>query len=221
MSMWSNLPPQRSFSSRLTVERRTASTIFSSVLVVALLGCAHDRGEKLSWNDQTILPRGESVTSLTARANDAASDRADRARAIFALFAHHIRPESSASEVHRVLTDATWLQDTHLYGVRALGGWVPVEMTFEDTVFCIHLLPVEKEKGWSPWVIYFRLSGKLRDEDALAFLRGESVTGNPKLVEFALCYPDARDTTHGIRADDPGRRRIERFSRRGIHIYEL
>ncbi len=181
---------------------------------VSFFGCAHDRREMLSWSDRTILPHGESVESLNAMANTAAAGRAKRARAIFTLFADHIRPGASTTEVHRALANTTWLKETNLYGVRVLGGWVPVEMALGDTVFCIHLFPVEMNKQWSPWVIYFRLSGQLRDEDAKAILRGESVANDTRLVEFALCYPEKRQSAGGGS-------RLERFSRRGIHVYEM
>src|SRR5215218_7021741 len=207
---------------------RIIATIFSALTAIVFAGCAHHPGESLSWNDHTVLPKGESITSLNTLANNPASNRADRARAIFTLFAHHIRPGSSAADVRRVLADTNWMAAVNLYGVYALAGWIPVEIGSEDTVFCLHLFPVEMDGSWSPWVIYFRLSGKppegpgRRKEEALAFLHGDTtLRGNPKLVEFALCYPDTRDTTHGIRADDPGRHRIERFSRRGIHVYKL
>ena len=196
---------------------RTVNTILSVLSVMALLGCAH-RSESVSWNDHTILPGGESIASLNALASNQESNRADRARAIFTLFAHHIRPGFSAGEVHRILTDTNWMSEINLYGVYALGGWVPVEMTFEDTVFCLDLFPAEMDKQWSPWAIYFRLSGTTpegpgrRKEEALAFLHGDTtVQGNPKLLEFALCFPEQPETRRG---------RIERFSRLGMYVYD-
>jgi hypothetical protein len=193
--------------------------VISTVVVgVALFGCAHDHAEKLSWNYHSILARGESIATLNAKANEKVNDQAECARSVFTLFAYHIRPGSSAAEVHRVLTNASWLQDTHLYGVRALGGWSAVPLTSDGTVFTMHLFPMEKDKRWSPWGISFRLSGTLRDEDALAFLRGEKVAGNPKIEEFSLCYPERRNPDGSI-PDIRKMPRIERFSPRGIHVY--
>lgn len=187
--------------------------IFAVTLLTSISGCAHKRSEPLSCNGRTILPNGESVPALVARANNPTSNQADRARAVFTLLSRHMRPDSSATEVHRVLTDTAWLQETRLYGFRMLAGSIPVEMTFEDTVFCIHLFPRDADKQWSPWVIYFRLSGKLRDEDALAFLRGERTMESTRLIEFALCFPHSSKPRNL-----PGR--IERFSPDGIHVYD-
>ena len=192
---------------------------FAIVLsAVVFFGCTSHRSESISWNGRSILPRGESVASLNIIANDFGRSRADRARAIFTLFAYHMQPGFSAVQVHGVLTDTNWMGDVNLYGVYALGGWVPVEMTFEDTVFCLHLFPVDADKHWSPWVIYFRLSGTTPEgpgrpaEEALAFLHGDTtLRGNPKLVEFALCYPGNQPSVT---------RRCERFSSKGIHVYE-
>lgn len=197
---------------------RIVFSIFSTLTAIAFIGCAHHRGESLSWSGHTILPKGESVTSLNTLANTPAADRADRARAIFTLFAHHIRPGSSAADVHRVLADTNWMGEVNLDGIYALQGQVPLDMTSGDTSFCLHLFPVEKDNQWSPWVIYFRLSGRGPDgvrskEEALAFLRGDTTLhGNPKLVEFALCFPANEETR---------RSRIERFSCRGIHVYDM
>ncbi len=185
--------------------------IYTSFFIIALL-CGCTMTPSPVRQSSGGLPSGENVAVLNARANSSTNNQAERASAVFTLFAHHIRLGSSAADVHQALTDTAWLQESHLYGVRILGGWIPVEMTFEDTVFCIHLFPDDSAKEWSPWVIYFRLSGQLRDEDALAFLKGESVVGNPKLMELALCFP------HSLKPRNlPGR--IERYSTNGIHIY--
>jgi hypothetical protein len=77
-------------------------------------------------------------------------------------------------------------------------------------VFCLHLFP--DEEGWSDWVIYFRLSGgsgRAADE-ALKFLRGtKGLQGDPKLLEFALCFPDEES------------RLIQQFSERGMTIFDM
>jgi hypothetical protein len=93
--------------------------------------------------------------------------------------------------VHQALGEANWLKDAHLQAVHRLCGWIPVDFTFEDTVFCVYLFP--DRTGWSDRVIYFRLSGGAdwKEEDARAFLNGaKCLRGNPTLVEFALCAPD-------------------------------
>ncbi|MBC8877247.1 MAG: hypothetical protein H8E44_48075 [Planctomycetes bacterium] len=107
--------------------------------------------------------------------------------------------------VAATLKDTSWLGEINLYGVHSLHGKVPVEWAETDTVFCLHLFP--DESGRSDWVIYLRLSGKSGrpKEEALAFLKGEpDVPDNPKLVEYAICFPDGR---------------IERYSKQGLAVY--
>jgi hypothetical protein len=185
---------------------------FGFLASFASLGRAHAPAASMSWDGQTSLP-GESVADLNVRANNSTAGQGDRARAVFTLFARHIHPESSEAEVHRVLGSPNWLRETHLFSVRILVGKVPVEMTPEDTVFCIHLFPEDAKKVWSPWVMYFRLSGRIQDASANAFLRGDESVEHVRLLEFALCFP--------ARAESPGRLgRMERFSSKGIYVFD-
>lgn len=161
---------------------------------------------------QSILPKDDDAAALNRQANNPANSQAERSRAVFTLFAWHIPPGASAAQVHKVLTDTAWLRETRLFEINWLAGWIPIELNFKDTSFVLHLFPVDAAKESSPWVIYFRLTGKLRQEDALAFLRGETVMGNPKLAEFALCFPNSKSPGHL-----PGR--IESFSKHGLRVF--
>src|ERR1700693_3785272 len=155
--------------------------------------------ETLSWDAVTIYKTDATVVALNERANNVTTNETEQSLAIFALFANYIKPGQTAAEIHRVLTNAAWLEHTWLYGVYDLAGWMPVEINSEDTVFCLGLFPHKKKwSDWpsasaaphgvmadtepqTDWVIYFRLSGspRLSKEDALAFLRGAPVAGNP------------------------------------------
>ena len=186
---------------------------FSIALMTCILSCAHNNDQATPWIGSSVLPKKDSAV-LLACANDATRTQADRASAVLTFFAHYVHPGSSAVDIHQVFTDTAWLRDTRLYAFRDLLGMIPVQMTDEDTVFCIHLFPVSPEKDWSPWVIYFRLSGKLRDEEAFEFLRGQSSKESTRLIEFALCFPHSSDPTNF-----PGH--TERFSRGGIRVYQF
>ncbi len=191
---------------------RIVLSLLSVLAATALAGCAHGRGERLSWKDRSILPEHESIASLNecANAGEALAFREDRACAIFTLFARYIRPGASAEQVHRALANTNWMGDIDLAAITGLGGWIPID--WKDSVFSLELFPVKhyREDG-GRWVIYLRLSGSSRpSEEALAFLRGDGgLPGEPKLEEFALCFPSR-----------PEQNRIERFTRRGLHVYE-
>ncbi len=133
------------------------------------------------------LNTNATVSVLNALANDVSTNCTDRAIAVFTLFANNIKVGDSAVEVHRVLTDTRWLEEAiirRFCGI--LAGAMPVEVNLEDTVFDLWLFA--NEKGCGGWNIEFRLSGHWQEKDALAFLRGETVSGNPKIAEFALSH---------------------------------
>ena len=187
--------------------------VFMILVLCCAIGCAHAGPEALSWDGRTTLDTNAAMPALNALANNPTTNRAERARAVFTLFANYIKSGQTAEDVHRVLTDTTWLESAHVDGVYMLAGWIPVEIGSGGTVFCVHLFA--DKKGLSDWVIYFRISGSSdwREEDASAFLRGKSLVGNPKLIEFALCFPHLASPGHL-----PGR--IERFGKQGIHVYD-
>ena len=232
-------PPSLSLARCAAYTMRILCTMLSSLTIVVLAGCARDQVSNLSRSGRTILPGGQSVASLNLLANNTASNRADRARAIFTLFARHIQPGCTAVEVRKALTDINWLGEAGIGGVWAVGGWIPVEM---NDAFALSLFV--DANGWSEWVIYMRLScttGRKEDEvvaflrqhampedelalsiasqrlstqEALAFLKGgSSLAERPRLQEFALCFPNLSEH-HGRKG------RIERHGLKGIHVYE-
>jgi hypothetical protein len=169
------------------------------------------RQEGLRWDGVSRLKGNKAPADLHRVADSASLDRAKRAEAIFSLFVKQLKIPQGAAEVGAALKGEKWLTDVSLEGVYRLAGWIPVEWTFEGTVFCLRLFP--DKARWSDWVIYFRLSGGSGQtaDEARAFLRGTNLKNSPKLVEFALCFPGEGDKLVG---------RIERFSEKGIAIYE-
>jgi hypothetical protein len=183
------------------------------LLSLAPLGRAHPPARTMSWDGQTSLPAGESVADLNQRANDRTASQRDRARAVFTLFARHIRPHSSEAEAHRVLGNAAWLKETNLEGERNLLGLSFLERTPHNTTFYLTLFPHDRKRSWSPWGIEFSLSGKISDADANAFLRGDKSAEHVRLLEFALFFPP--------KSEPYGRaRRCELFSSKGIWILD-
>jgi hypothetical protein len=165
------------------------------------------------WDGVSRLKSAATLAELHQIADDATVEREKRAEAIFSLFANHVKLPQGAAALSEIVKCKNWLNDTNLYGVYMVAGMIPVELTFEDTVFCLHLFPVKKD--WSDWVIYFRLSGgsgRTADE-ARAFLRGAAeLKGDPKLLEFALCFPDEGALSRIGR--------IERFTEKGIAVFQ-
>jgi hypothetical protein len=195
------------------VNRLSQMFLLGVGLPLLLAGCAHDRER---WDDSSIaqsMSGGESVATLNAVANDPAKNQEDRARAIFVLFARFVRPGCSSAEIHRVLTNVSWLRDADVYAVRYFAGWGPIMGSLDDTIFEVRPFPGAFDLRPSQWCVAFSLSGDLREGDAMAFLKGDPSVASPiRMREFALCYPASLA---------PGRSmgRFEVFSTRGIHVY--
>jgi len=195
---------------------------FSIVLVGVVIplvcgGCARDRE---GWKDQSLLRSIEfpedTIPALNQAANEPTNSQEDRARAIFTLFGRYVQPGCSPAEFHRIVSDVRWLDGSELYRVGAYAGWMPLGGLLHGTVFELYPFKVGTDKRGSYWHIYFRLSGdNLQQEDAVSFLRGTLASDNTvKMEEFALCLP------HSIFHPDRSIGRIEKFSLRGVHVYE-
>lgn len=150
-------------------------------------------------NQPSPVPPSE-IERLNEGANAPSLSREDRAKSIFALFANHIKVGDGPAEVHRVLIRTDWMKEAVIGGLGGLGGWIPIDLDNDDTVYRIQLFP--DKSGWSACVIYFRLSGGREEEDGRELLLGSTtLRGNPKLMEFALCGPDngsKRFTAKGV-----------------------
>jgi hypothetical protein len=193
---------------------RLLTCLATILLSLTIFGCAHQPPTSPGQKAGTVLPPNDDIAALNARANDSNNSQEDRARAIFTLFAYHVHLGASATDIRRVFPNPAWVQQTHLYSGDLLTGWIPLDITPDESVFAIHLFPTGTDERWSPWIVYVRLTGRfLQYEDAVAFLRGERGSWNPKLAEFALCYPNSSEPRKF-----PGR--IETFSREGVRVYE-
>ena len=181
--------------------------------MVMLGGCVEHR-QPMTRQRMSSLANDESLETLNARANNPSCSQASRADAVFKLFAHHLRPRASVNETRRVLTNTSWIKDSQIKIVRGMGGWLPMERSFDDSLFHLTLFPEDPKMAWSQWDIWLCLSGHRDEKDAIAFLRGSQSAADIKLVEYLLCYPPTSQS-HGMSA------RFERFSREGVHTMSL
>src|SRR5262249_33943240 len=127
---------------RLPMDRRRVL----AVLGAALAGAA--RGPTDEAKRSPAEPASRSVSRLPAAdlrnaADDPKVDRADRAAAVFALFANHLKPPCGSATAGAALGDAGWLASANLYEVRTVMGMIPVEFGGGATVFCLLVLPIK------------------------------------------------------------------------------
>jgi len=164
---------------------------FAGLVVALACGCAH--GPQRASTEHT-----QAVASLNAIANDESAAPDKRCRAVFSLFLQFIKPGSTPSEIHRVLTDTRWLAQTNVEGVYVVAGHIPVDCDFEEeTAFVISVLPERVPSSGRPpnlgYYIYFTLAGGARrsEESAFGILAGRAAPDSKAVLkEFALCYPD-------------------------------
>ena len=176
------------------------------LVVVLACGCAHTPLRGSSQNT-------EAIAALNATANDEAADPDQRCRAVFSLFQQFIKPGSTPSEIHEVLTDTRWLAQTNIYGIYTLLGWIPVECQWDkETPFVVHVLPQIKPSTGRPpnlgYCIYFTFAGgdSRSEESVFAILTGRDTSDSKAVLrEFALCYPDGT---------------IERVTKSGTHKFK-
>ena len=183
----------------MTISRLVCASILI-MLFCGITGCAYFGIGNSEWRRHSILPNDRSIEELNAIANNPTNSQNERAIAVFKLFAHHIPPGSNAKDVHRVLTNATWLNtnDAPINESNIIGGYIPVEVNGHDSLFVMYLFPEKGKHVWSPWVIYMRLSGKA------------GLSGAPRSAEVAYAFLDRRHDsvwklhTTGIRVMFPG-----------------
>ena len=172
-----------------------------------------DASDDPPWDDVSSLKSEATASELQGIANDASMPRDKRAKAIFSLFANYVKLPQGAAAVGKVLKCEEWRSGCMISGITFHSGpSLPVKMGPRHSVFSLRLFPSGTDS--KHWVIYLRLSGgpNRKDGEARAFLQGaENLKGDPQLVEFALCFPAAEQYRMG---------RIERFSEKGIAVYD-
>jgi hypothetical protein len=193
------------------MDRRRSFAAAIGGLAAGLYGSTEEAKEPPARPNRRSASKA-SAEELRTVADDPKAARADRAAAVFALFANYLPPPARADGAAAALGDAGWLADARFRKVVVLVGWVPVQIGGGSSTYCLYLFP--DKDGWSEWAVYLRLSGPDHSEaDAAKFFRGERLKESPKLVEFALCYPSPKGKQHNGR--------VERFGADGLKVYDF
>jgi hypothetical protein len=134
----------------------------------------------------------------SAIANSATYRPDHRRQAVFALFRRHVTPGMTLADLARLLDNPAWLHDDDISVVTVLGGKIPVQWTFDDTVFMLGVFPALAEGRQGSWAIYLRVAGhvdRARFADALHGRPApdEVRTAQLREVGFSPADPSARD----------------------------
>ena len=109
----------------------------------------------------SVFQSDDSFANLTKTANNESLPLEERATAIFSIFAGHIRPNMTSTQVTTILSNATWLVQSKTVRV----DWrakVPVKITSEDTIYWLSLFSIPRvgrdrtlvylfSVVWRPW----------------------------------------------------------------------
>lgn len=198
-----NLPPQRDPQVSPVVQPQDSH---------ALIASASKRdGDQTTLQIDSLSASKATAAELRNSVQDPVAERSARASAVFALFANQLKLPCGAPKAQEALGSSSWLTAVKFFRIDGVAGFLPVNLSADSTTFCMHVCPMEN--GWSDWLIYLVLSGHRSEDDLRAFFRGEmQLENNPKLMEFALCYPNGYDTFKG--------RRIEHFEPKGMQVRE-
>src|SRR5262245_22808845 len=175
---------------------RACRACFALAVVLAVAACGDRRQGPSPSPTPPVTPTPTTpapdpeIARLNATAGTASLARAERCAAVFALFEHHLAPGVAAPAAAAVITDRSWI--TVDDQVEVLGGWIPVELTSEDSTFVVHCVAAPNPdiggRLWSDWVIYGRIRGKTAPTFTAFLAAGPDVA----LIEYATVYPDGR-----------------------------
>ena len=150
-------------------------TILAAATGLFLGSCQHHDAksaprESVRWDCVTKWESSDTIEELSRRANDAGADRDERCRAIFELFANHVKPGFGPADMARVMLDPRWIDEAEiLYQIACFGASLGFD--YRDSVSAVILFPCEDAPGW---VIRFSLSGVLgRDVNPATSVVGE------------------------------------------------
>ena len=180
------------------------------VLATFLTGCAsplpptdlgwywesYENLEYQCWDSQKESDRLEWILVCNERASKSSENRSERLVSIFTVFRRFVRPGFKSGDCRKIMEDAKWLDEVQIRPVRAMGGWMPVEMRRGSSAFIMALPPDENVPD--DWFICFTLTGlepkgllpwEECQQKARDFFKGKLHDSRVRLHQFALCYP--------------------------------
>jgi hypothetical protein len=112
-----------------------------------------------------------------------------RGLAIHLLFERHAAKDITLGKLAEVMNKPMWMKDEDVSRITYLGGWIPLEMTPGDTMFCIVVFPNQNVERHNKECIgiYLNVSGEIDRKDFLATIKGQkSNFENTKLKAWAI-----------------------------------
>ena len=149
----------------------------------------NDPGASLDVVVSSMLALGEPIEPASfwsAIANNKTFQPQHRRLAIYQLFRRHVPLGTTVRELGLLLEDATWLSESSISEITALGGKIPVNWTSGDTILLIELLPAPDRYELA---LYVRIAGAIKPKDfkkALISGKGKEQVFDSTLLEFAF-----------------------------------
>jgi hypothetical protein len=118
-----------------------------------------------------------------------------RLQCVYQLIRRHVKKGMKLCELATILDHPTWLTNDDIQIFTIVSGKVPVNWTFEDTVFVLIIFGAKEPMATHNGAIYFRTSGHIQLKNLVRILRGKPVaerTKNSRILELAIWKPDKK-----------------------------
>jgi hypothetical protein len=138
-------------------------------------------------------PPDELSSFWSAIANDPRFSQDHRRRALFELMRRHVQAPLSVGSLAAILDHPTWLEDDDVVLIERVGGKIPVQFNFDDTILVLRVFPGLGDGRLRYWSIYVRVEGHVERRQLYLVLKGESedaAVSNARVVEYALVPED-------------------------------
>jgi hypothetical protein len=201
-------------------KQRISTFAFIVALLAFLSGCKTDLALRdfdsdYYWRGTSRLAGTSSPIELSTLANDAASAKTERCRAVAQLIGTHIKPGFGSQAIGAVLVNPKWLDECVMRPAGSSGGQHATYSPVGTARYNLALFA--DEKGWSAWNIELVVTdgpkGALTLEEVRSFLLGRHPDKALKLIEFAIIYPLGSESNV---LETP--LAIERFTPRGVGL---
>ncbi len=114
-----------------------------------------------------------------------------RRHSVYQFFYRHVKPGMTLSQLAQILGSPTWLANEDISIVEDLGGYIPVKVTFDNTVLVLDILP-DPDPVSEHWYVYVSVTGHVDPKNFYQLLQGGAVdqaTSEATILEIGFSPP--------------------------------
>lgn len=117
--------------------------------------------------------------------------RFHRRHSVFQLFYRHVTPGMTLSHLVPILQSPEWLANRNIAAVADLGGYIPVRLSFDNTVLTLDIIP-DLSLSSDHWYVYIGVVGLIDPKDFCRLIHGGTVdqpTSDATILEIGFSPP--------------------------------